>query len=73
MHGFVTDEGGGLLAGIRRMFPSTPTNSDIYNYKQNTYQLISGDTDIITYLRFCHELGAIPPFIYKEILKVFKE
>ena len=37
-HGFVIDEGGGLLAVICRMLPSTPTNSDSYHYKQNTYQ-----------------------------------
>ena len=72
----MTDGGGGLLAGIPRMFPSTPTNSDSYRYKQNTYKLISrdigGDADNITFLRFCHELQrAVSRFIYED--KVFKE
>ena len=48
--GFVSDEGGGLLAGLRRIFPSKRVSTDNFHYKQNVYQLVSREVMTKTFL-----------------------
>ena len=77
-HGFVSDEAGSLIGGIKQIFPQSSVTTDSFHYRQNVMQLVSDAVgsrdDNIRFVKMAVALQeAATPSVYEATLTKFNQ